>query len=99
MAGRLSQCLLFDLIMLPDELLHTKDVIPTTEFLTTLVEGSHRGESHVLVEMLAVPGQIFVFPDGIRHVGIQIQNPLLLEIPLQCFVQRPAVAPALGLAV
>ena len=61
-----------------DHLFHPDYVVPTAEFITTFVKGSHWVIAQMGVKVGAVIVQIFICMCGVGNAGIQVQNVLCL---------------------
>ena len=69
--------------MRPDDLFHPDHVVPSPEFAAAFVKRPDFGESHMLMELLTVMGQIFIILDRITDTDIQIQNSHIFQDLLQ----------------
>ena len=76
--------------MLSDHFLHPDHVIPSVEFVSTVMKFSDHVISQMSVKFHTVFSQILILRFRIGNTGVQIQYSLQLQYLLQCMVQFSA---------
>lgn len=76
--------------MFSDHFLHPDHVIPSSEFVSALVEFPYQPVSHVGMKLRTVLRQIFIFRLRIADTGIQVRDVLCPGNFFHRLIQRPS---------